>query len=213
MALDLTERSQRPPTLAEAQAAGFPVGGEPLAVDLADTVVTVESEPHDLLTDDAMCERFWTLHAAVLPDGWAAPDLGVTRQLRDAVRPLLDAAQQERPLSPEDLASLNRFSERTSVSLSLVAGAQGLTRHDRWHAQDPADLALSAAARSAVELLADPAQLARLRRCASPSCSMLFVGGDRRRRFCTPNICGNRDRVARHYRRHHGGADAPSDRG
>ena len=209
----MKERSQKPPTLTEAQAAGFPVGGEPLAVDLADTVVTVGPEPHDLLTDDAVCERFWTLHAGVLPDGWAAPDLGATRQLRDAVRALLDAAQQERPFSSEDLASLNRFSGRTSVSRSLIAGAEGLTLHERWHTHDPADLALSAAARSAIELLADPEQRARLRRCASPSCSMLFVGGDRRRRFCTPNICGNRDRVARHYRRHHGAGDAPSDRG
>jgi predicted RNA-binding Zn ribbon-like protein len=31
---------------------------------------------------------------------------------------------------------------------------------------------------------------------------MLFVAADTRRKFCTQNICGNRTRVARHYRRH-----------
>jgi predicted RNA-binding Zn ribbon-like protein len=32
---------------------------------------------------------------------------------------------------------------------------------------------------------------------------MLFIASDPRRRFCTQNICANRVRVARHYRRQH----------
>jgi predicted RNA-binding Zn ribbon-like protein len=41
----------------------------------------------------------------------------------------------------------------------------------------------------------------RLRRCANPACSMLFLADTTRRQWCTPNLCGNRARVARHYRR------------
>ncbi len=202
-----------PPTLVEAQAAGFPVGGESLAVDLADTLITAGPEPQDLLVDETTCERFWALHAGVLPDGSASPSLAATRRLRNAIRPLLDAAHQGDPLPPPSIDELNAISGQASLSLSLIASAGGPTRHEHWRASDPVELALAAAARSAIELLADPAQRARLRRCASPTCSMLFVGGDRRRRFCTPNICGNRDRVARHYRRHHATADAvPDDR-
>jgi predicted RNA-binding Zn ribbon-like protein len=203
----MNERFQKPPSLADAQDAGFPVGGEPLAVDLADTVVTAGPEPVDLLVDDLASQRFWSLHSTLLPDGWSPPDLASTRQLRDTLRGLLDAAQQRRPLPQDELASLNAFSERTSLSLSLTRASERLERQDRWHAQNPADLALSAVARSAIELLADPKQLARLRRCASSTCSMLFVYGDQRRRFCTTNICGNRERVARHYRRHRGASN------
>jgi predicted RNA-binding Zn ribbon-like protein len=42
-----------------------------------------------------------------------------------------------------------------------------------------------------------------LRRCANPTCSMLFVAPNARRIWCTANICGNRTRVARHYERTH----------
>jgi predicted RNA-binding Zn ribbon-like protein len=78
----------------------------------------------------------------------------------------------------------------------------GIVRVDRWHAADPTALPLAAAARSAIEILTDAGSVDRLRRCANPACSMLFVNGDTRRQWCTPNICGNRARVARHYRRH-----------
>ncbi|MGY4711064.1 CGNR zinc finger domain-containing protein [Mycolicibacterium sp. CBM1] len=39
----------------------------------------------------------------------------------------------------------------------------------------------------------------------NPSCSIVFVAADSRRKFCTQNICANRTRVARHYRRHRSG--------
>ncbi len=54
---------------------------------------------------------------------------------------------------------------------------------------------------SLIDLLTGPG-LGRLRRCQNPACSMLFVASDARRKFCTQNICANRTRVARHYRRH-----------
>jgi predicted RNA-binding Zn ribbon-like protein len=69
----------------------------------------------------------------------------------------------------------------------------------RWHTDAPQTLALAAAARSAMEILAGHTD--RLRRCANPACSMLFLADTTRRQWCTPNLCGNRARVARHYRR------------
>jgi predicted RNA-binding Zn ribbon-like protein len=200
----MDEKPLDPPTIAKVQAAGFPIGGETLAVDLAKSVVMVRPEPRDLLADEVESEGFWVLHAAVLPDGWAVPDLRATRRLRHVVRPLLDAARQGGLLPPQDLFAPNAFSERTWVTLSLAIDPQAAWLLDRWHAHNSVDFTLGAVARSAIELLADPEQRSRLRRCVSPTCTMLFVGGDRRRRFCTPNICGNRERAARRYRRHHG---------
>nr|WP_272925044.1 CGNR zinc finger domain-containing protein [Streptomyces sp. SID8377] len=48
-----------------------------------------------------------------------------------------------------------------------------------------------------------------MRRCANPECSMLFLAGNSRRKWCTGNICGNRTRVARHCRRSRAGGTAP----
>ncbi|MEV5321363.1 CGNR zinc finger domain-containing protein [Streptomyces sp. NPDC052687] len=55
-------------------------------------------------------------------------------------------------------------------------------------------------AESAVTLLADPA-VARVRQCAADDCVLLFLPAHPRRRWCSPTRCGNRVRVARHYRR------------
>jgi predicted RNA-binding Zn ribbon-like protein len=48
----------------------------------------------------------------------------------------------------------------------------------------------------------------RLRRCDGPGCVLFFVATNPRRRWCSPAICGNRVRVARHYDRHQRGRGA-----
>jgi predicted RNA-binding Zn ribbon-like protein len=191
------------PTLAESQAAGFPMGGEGLAVDLADTLVTVSSPPADLLADDAAVERFWRLHAGLIPEGSAFPSAAETRRVRAVVRGLLDAAQQGVPLDRDAIEALNAVAASASPSVAIELRDGRAERIERWRADDPAAPALAAVARSAIEILVAPGG-ATVRRCASPSCSMLFVTGDPRRRWCTPNICANRARAARYYKRRRG---------
>ena len=190
------------PGLEAAQAAGFHMGGEPLAVDLADTVVTTSEPPADLLADAGACERFWAFQSPRLPDGWEVPSLADTRELRDAIRRLLDATHARVRLDTSAMGVVNRASGRVSTTLEAAQADSGLVCVCRWHTADPTALPLAAAARSAIEILTDATTAERLRRCANPACSMLFVNGDTRRQWCTPNICGNRARVARHYRRH-----------
>jgi predicted RNA-binding Zn ribbon-like protein len=193
-------RYERPDvSLAEAaQAAGFVVGGEPLAVDLADTVITVSDPPTDLLADEASCKRFWALQAGRLPDGWAAPSLAATRRLRDAIRGLLDGTMHDIAVAPTALELVNRASGSVSTVLQAVNDSGPIRVTERWNARQPADLALGAAARSAIALLGDPSSSEKLRRCANPNCSMLFVHGDARRQWCTGNLCGNRTPVGRY---------------
>jgi predicted RNA-binding Zn ribbon-like protein len=153
------------------------------------------------------CRQFWSLEGPRLPEGWAIPSLADTRELRDAIRVLLDSALSNRPLDPKALKVINRVSGEVTTTLAARNVSGSLQGEERWRARRRADLALGAAARSAIEVLGDPGQLGHLRRCANPNCSMLFVNGDARRVWCTPNICGNRTRVARHYQRHR-----PADR-
>ncbi|MBL0803339.1 CGNR zinc finger domain-containing protein, partial [Streptomyces albidoflavus] len=61
---------------------------------------------------------------------------------------------------------------------------------------------LGAVARDAVELLTDPGARALLRRCAGQDCPLVYLDTSRgrRRRWCSGETCGNRERVARHRR-------------
>ncbi|MET9482974.1 ABATE domain-containing protein [Streptomyces sp. NPDC006638] len=62
---------------------------------------------------------------------------------------------------------------------------------------------LAAIARDAVDLLTDPAARSRLRQCDGDSCRRMYLDTSRgrRRRWCSSEVCGNRERVARHRRR------------
>lgn len=62
---------------------------------------------------------------------------------------------------------------------------------------------LAAIARDAVELLTDPVARARLRQCEGDNCHRVYLDTSRgrRRRWCSSEVCGNRERVARHRRR------------
>ena len=80
----------------------------------------------------------------------------------------------------------------------------GLADGARVWREPSAAQALSDIARDAIALLADPAQHARLRRCASPDCDLIFYDSSRpgRRRWCSTERCGDRMR-ARAYRARH----------
>jgi predicted RNA-binding Zn ribbon-like protein len=82
----------------------------------------------------------------------------------------------------------------------LLAGT-GLQTQTQWHQEYGGNPRLAFIAAQAAQFLADPANVARLRRCANPACSMIFVAVNPRRSWCAPGVCGNRARVARHYRR------------
>jgi predicted RNA-binding Zn ribbon-like protein len=62
---------------------------------------------------------------------------------------------------------------------------------------------LAEIARSGIELLGGPDR-DKLRRCEGAGCTLLLVASHPRRRWCAPHLCGNRVRVARHYRRRRG---------
>lgn len=62
---------------------------------------------------------------------------------------------------------------------------------------------LSLIARDAVTMLTDPGTRAGLRQCEGESCDLVYLDTSRghRRRWCSSEVCGNRERVARHRRR------------
>ena len=188
-------------SLEEVQAAGFPMGGEPLvALDLADAVMTVGDPPVDLIDTPSAQAAWWKLQARRLPPG-PPPDPTSVRRLRSAVREAFDAHLEGRTASPTALEDINATAAAVPTSPRLTATDCGLREETRWHTEHGGNAALAAVAGEAVALLGDPGRLKRLRRCGNPDCSMLFLAENPRRKWCTGNICGNRIRVARHYGR------------
>lgn len=193
----------------DVQRAGFPMGGEPLvALDLADTVMTVTEPATDLIGTPEAFAAWWAVQFARLPPG-PVPAAEAVRRLRTAIRDVLDAHLEGRGARPTSLDDINAAAAAAPTSPRLVVTADGVRGEERWHTEHGGNAALAAVAGETVRLLAAPERLLLLRRCANPACSMLFLAENSRRKWCTANICGNRTRVARHYERTHTGrADA-----
>jgi predicted RNA-binding Zn ribbon-like protein len=200
------------PTVVDMQRAGFTMGGEPLvALDLVDTLMTVADPPIDLLEPAERSAAWWHLEATRLPEG-PVPPPAATRRLRAALRDLFDAHLQNRPPHTTSVEDVNAAAAAVPTSPRIVATDHGLRVQTRWHTEHGGNAVLAAIAREAIELLATPDRLERLRRCANPECSMLFLAENARRQWCTSNVCGNRARVARHYERTHGRTGSPTTR-
>ncbi|QNE77035.1 hypothetical protein F0344_22630 [Streptomyces finlayi] len=160
------------------------------------------------------CEQFtgpgpladWLVAAGLVPCGTvlaAVDDTWVTRfrRLRTDIGRLLTA---ELGGGGDDTAleHVNALAAGTPPGLRAVrAGGGALTR--TLNAPPVCGELLAAVARDCVDLLTDPAARAALRRCEGETCRRLYLDTSRghRRRWCSSEVCGNRERVARHRRR------------
>lgn len=172
------------------------LGRFPLAVDLADTVRVVQGEEVELLVDEEALAT-WVAHEQHrFPMADAAPGhLPAVLELRDAVRGVLVAHASAEPPPSRDLELLNDVSARCpSYPKMLGDGTSVIVELNR----DRFDVFRAQVARSTLEMLEK--EPTALDVCRAPSCGMLFVPGNRRQRWCSPQ-CGNRARVARHASR------------
>jgi predicted RNA-binding Zn ribbon-like protein len=189
---------------ADVSAAGrarLAVIGEPIvAVDLINTATAPGSaRADDLLSADRGAQAWWRVERARVPSA-DLPDVRALRGLRSALRDLIEALLDGRAIPRMAVADLNSFMHSpASTRLRLTGGI--LRVETRWHCEYGGNPGLAFIATEAAEFLSDPAQVARLRRCANPPCSMIFVAVNPRRSWCAPGVCGNRVRVARHHRR------------
>lgn len=174
--------------------------GEPLAIDLANTVMVVsKGESVDLLAEPEDLRRWLDGERERLGDcRFAVAHLDEVRGLRDAVRSLLEASARGQALPAGALAQVNAASAAAPVAQQLRVERRDPQVADREVASDPLAILLGRLARSAITLL-DGAGRKRLRICEAPSCGMFFLAASGRRWCCA--ACGNRARVARHYRR------------
>jgi len=180
----------------------FAVIGEPIvAVDLINTVARPGSlAADDLLTADRDAQAWWRIEGTRVPSG-DLPDIRALHRLRTALRAMIEALADGRPVPPEAVADLNFFMQSAPVSTRLLRTDTGLRTQTQWHREYGGNPRLAFIATQAAEFLSDPSKVNRLRRCANPGCSMIFIAVNPRRSWCAPGVCGNRVRVARHYSR------------
>ncbi|HEY0495007.1 MAG TPA: ABATE domain-containing protein [Kutzneria sp.] len=163
----------------------FPLVGEPLAVDLANTAVRLRGRDVDLIADDAGLAAWLDLHPHL-----GAVDGDELRALREDIREVFRAAIEARSASHDAVLSINRAAHRCLATLSSTPDGPVV----EWGGGG-----LAVIARSAVEVVA----AARLRGCANHECVLVFAHGDERRKFCDTKTCANRARQARHRERQH----------
>lgn len=185
-------------------APGFPLLGERLALDLANTRVRRDGVDVDLLDTPAALTAWLRAERGRL--AWTgrieAADLFAVRELRDAIDALMRALRTHALPPAGALKCVNQAvsSPRAHPRLTWGAGGPSLVapgRHSRCSAL------LYALASDAVDLLTGPLA-AQLRECAHPDCILQFIASNSRRRWCSSAVCGNRARVARHYLRRRG---------
>jgi predicted RNA-binding Zn ribbon-like protein len=162
----------------------FPLLGEPLAVDLANTAVRLRGRDVDLLADGDAVTAWLDLHPALDPVSG-----GELRALRDAIREVFRAAVDATPSSPEAVETINSAARQCEAVLTSTSDGPRVA----WTGG-----ALAVVARSAIEVVAGD----NLRSCANPDCVLVFAHGDDRRKFCDTRTCANRARQARHRERH-----------
>jgi predicted RNA-binding Zn ribbon-like protein len=165
--------------------------------------------PHERLETPEQL-RTWLVGTGVIPAGEAArldvPAhwLRSFRAMRTALTALVDAAMAGVAADPADVRALNAAARAVEPPVPQAVRLDDGTLALAAAAEPTRESLLAAVARDAVDLLTDPAARARLRRCEGRLCSTVYLDTSRghRRRWCSSEVCGNRERVARHRSLH-----------
>lgn len=176
--------------------------GGTLALDFANTVDwTEDDEPvnaTDVLLEPDSLDR-WGARLGIAGQPGGINELELARGLRGALHEIFSAYPRERDPDEFSLARLRYAYAQAVASGSLVRredGGYGL----EWSAEEPRRVRFAVAA-DAVALLADPARLARLHRCPGRDCGWVFLDTSGRRRWCSMDTCGSREKMRRMYAR------------
>jgi predicted RNA-binding Zn ribbon-like protein len=121
---------------------------------------------------------------------------------RATLRAMLEDIAAGRGLvAPRVLDAINAVLDEGACERRVVRAGDGYEMRVRRIVETPGQL-LAAVAESAATLLTTD-DLTRLRTCQNPECLLVFYDTTRNhaRRWCSMAACGNRAKVAAHYRR------------
>ncbi|MYW67955.1 hypothetical protein GTY65_28345 [Streptomyces sp. SID8379] len=119
--------------------------------------------------------------------------LAQARELREALHRAFSAPSAP---DPADLDTISNWSARSLPGPRLTLGPKSRPALQRPQLRLTGDL-LTLVARDGAELLTGP-HARRIRECAAPDCTLLYVDESRpgRRRWCSMDTCGARSKMA-----------------
>ena len=179
------------------------LGGRP-AIDLVNTLrERWRRRVETLVTPDDL--GLWLAHTelAAAPPRVTRAVLEEARDLREAIEAGVQAALDGEAAPHAAIDTIDRWLKHAWVPPRLALGDDGRPRLGERPPGDPARAALAGIALDAARMLGTPTQAARIRICASETCSARFY--DRspagRRRWCSMSLCGNEAKARRHRAR------------
>ncbi len=176
--------------------------GNNIAIDFVNTEIMSRGVLIDLLQDDEDLVQ-WAHEAGLnLKNRLNATDLPATLELRQALRVICLARIDRLPAPRKALAILNQHLANHSTHQALKCDKDN-NEYALIPAQDALTIPVLLAnlAYEGAKLLASP-QAAQLKHCSNAECVLIFKDTSRgqKRRWCSMDLCGNRAKVATHYR-------------
>lgn len=202
----------------EAAPAGpFDLSGGALCLDFANTAGFRGEPANDQLRDlpallefAAQCRILGGTRGESWSQAAAGPAEGLLEEaiaLRELFYRVFSGAARGEAVAADDLAQLNPLVAEAHAALRLCCVHDGRCEWewDDARTHEPRAL-LWPIVRSAAGLLTSD-ELGRVRECDAGDCQWLFLdrSRSRRRRWCSMESCGNREKARRHYRRKKGG--------
>jgi predicted RNA-binding Zn ribbon-like protein len=125
-------------------------------------------------------------------------ELAAVRDLRRAIHTTFTAvaAGTAPPTAALELLNATHAEAAAVARLTRRDGAWALD----WPAGDPRRVRFAVAV-DAIALLGDPRLLRRVRACPGRNCGWLFLDTSGRRRWCSMDTCGSREKMRRMYER------------
>ena len=183
------------------------------SLDFVNTKVMQHGKPVELLQDFAGLVD-WLVRSELLPraDADRALELWNERsegrrlhetalELRSRLQEMAENLAHGKRVPKPSIEAINAALRHPIGPLEVRPASNGFELRRRAELSRPAQL-LGPIARSAAELLCGP-ERKLVRRCENPACVLYFLdtSRNRSRRWCSMEGCGNRAKVAAHYRR------------
>ena len=195
------------------------LGNEP-ALNLLNTTPILSQGPVDLLQDFVDLTR-WGSAAGLLEESeakslrrqWegtseAEAAVDQAKRVREALRAVVGAKLSgvTMPVGAMGILNTALAIDKTTSQLEWNEKGGSFARALRHGAGGTPEYVVAVLAEAAARLLTEK-DLARVRRCENPACVLHFydTSKNHRRRWCSMDLCGNRMKVAAHYRRHKAG--------
>jgi len=170
------------------------------ALDFLNTLDLDDGQLVEHFQDPADAGTWFIDHGLVHPDAkstWEPADLERVRQVRSAMRDVVDSVVEHRRPKPRSVDLVNRTLEARRPARLECDGTA--VRIGHRHAATPVQDALAVIAEAIVDELAS-GRPERFRICANDRCRWTFFDSSPtgRRRWCDMSTCGNQAKAARH---------------